>query len=141
MSWNEDRIAEYLQRTVIPVRLSFLRPDGHPAVASFWYLHEGTSLWCATQDDAFVVRCLRADPRCAFEIAGDEPPYRGVRAKGLATVLPERGEEILRRLIERYLGTDSPELQRFLLGRSDDEVAIELRPERRTTWDFSDRME
>lgn len=140
MSWDTDRIASYLDETVIPIRLSFLARDGCPRVASHWFVYDGGRLWCAVQSASFVARCLGEDPRCAFEVAADEPPYRGVRGHGAATLERARGPEVLRRLIARYLGDRDPELQRFLLERAGDEVAIRIDPERWTTWDFSDRM-
>jgi hypothetical protein len=47
----------------------------------------------------------------------ESPPYRGVRGRGIATLNDDRGEEILRRLIERYLGDSSSRLASFLLAR------------------------
>lgn len=140
MTWNTNRIAHFLERTVIPARVSFLTPDGSPAVASHWFLFEEERLWCAVQRDSFVARCLRQDPRCAFEVAGDDPPYRGVRARGTARLVPERGAELLERLMARYLGDESPGLQEFLRSRAEQEVAIEITCEHWSSWDFTERM-
>ena len=42
-------------------------------------------------------------------------------------------------LMDRYLAPDDPLIPR-LLARADDEVAIEIVPERWFSWDFSGRM-
>jgi general stress protein 26 len=109
-------------------------------VQSMWFVRDGGALWCATQHDAVVVTRLRRDPRCGFEVAGDDPPYRGVRGTASAEVVPAAGERVLRALIERYLGERSPELARWLLARSAGEVALRVVPATLVSWDFTPRM-
>lgn len=138
--WDEARVTRHLEQATIPVRLAFLTADGTPHVASLWYLHRDGSVWCASQQDAFVVRKLGDDPRCGFEVAADDPPYRGVRGRGRATLHAELGGEVLGELIDRYLGDRSSELARWLLGRSETEVAVQIEPELIVTWDFGERM-
>lgn len=133
-------IATYLDAIRIPVRLACDTHSGWPFVLSLWYLHEGNSLYCATSDTAKVVEYLRRAPRCAFEVAADEPPYCGVRGQALAEIDPARGEEILRRLLLRYLGGGDSSLARRLLARSKQEVAIVLTPVNLFTWNYSGRM-
>ena len=97
-------IEQFLTEVQIPLRLSCMSNSGWPAVISLWYLYEEGNLYCATPEAAKVVAYLNEEPRCAFEIAADQPPYCGVRSRALATIEPERGLEILERLLERYLG-------------------------------------
>lgn len=133
-------IEHYLQESIIPLRLSCISTSGWPVVLSLWYLFEDGYLYCATPQSARIVSYLTNESRCAFEVASDQPPYCGVRGRALATIEPERGLEILRRLLTRYLGgTDSP-LAQQLLGRSRPEVAIRLSPQSLHTWNFANRM-
>lgn len=133
-------IATFLHEAEIPIRLACNSQSGWPVVISLWYLYEENNLYCATVEDARVVGYLRRDPRCAFEVAADEPPYCGVRGQARAAIDAKRGEEILRHLLIRYLGgTDSP-LAQWLLSRVDQEVAIELSPINVHTWNYSQRM-
>ncbi len=67
-------------------------------------------------------------------------PYRGVRGQGEATLDDDRGEEILRKLVERYLPDPESSFAVWLLGRADREVAIRIDPVWVTAWDFADRM-
>jgi len=138
--WSEPQISRFLEDARFPLRLSVNGSTGWPVLLSLWFVPLEGALWCASVDDARVVRLLAGDPRCAFEAAADTMPYRGVRGRGTATLEPARGEEILRRLIERYLGRDDGRLARWLLSRADREVAIRIAPERLTTWDFTARM-
>jgi hypothetical protein len=87
-----------------------------------------------------VATRLGSDPRCAFEVAGDPSPYCGVRGQALATLHPERGVEMLRTLVERYLdGPDTP-FARWLLNRDVEETALALEPQTLVSWDFRPRM-
>ncbi|MDX1615876.1 MAG: pyridoxamine 5'-phosphate oxidase family protein [Candidatus Promineifilaceae bacterium] len=137
----DDAIQEYLEATVIPLRLGCTTESGWPAVISLWFLVDEGALYCATQADARVVAYLQADDRCAFEVAGDRPPYCGVRGQARASIEPERGLAVLQRLLDRYLGGDESKLARLLLDNADNEVAIRLEPVNLTTWNFSARME
>jgi nitroimidazol reductase NimA-like FMN-containing flavoprotein (pyridoxamine 5'-phosphate oxidase superfamily) len=133
-------IAGFLQEIRIPIRLACNSQAGWPVVISLWYLHEAGNLYCATVEDARVVSYLSQNPRCAFEVAADEPPYCGVRGQARAEIDRSRGEEILRRLLLRYLGGTDNSLAQWLLSRADQEVAIVLRPINVHTWNYSQRM-
>jgi hypothetical protein len=83
---------------------------------------------------------LERDPRCAFEVAGDDPPYRGVRGQGEAHLSTADGPAVLLSLIDRYLGDRDSTFARWLVSRSSDEVAIRVNPGWMTSWDFTRRM-
>lgn len=134
------QVQEHLDQARIPIRLGCQIPSGHPIVISLWFVARADALWCASLEDADVVGFLRENPRCGFEVARDEPPYRGVRGWGEAAIVPEMGEEILRVLIRRYLRDERTPLARWLLSRARHEVAIRIDPERLVTWDYTERM-
>jgi nitroimidazol reductase NimA-like FMN-containing flavoprotein (pyridoxamine 5'-phosphate oxidase superfamily) len=138
-AWDRDGVDDFLT-TAIPVRLSCRTPAGHLWMLSLWFLWEDGSLWCATGADADVVRYLRADDEVAFEVSTNDPPYRGVRGRGHATIDADEEKAMLRRLLTRYLGgTDSPLAER-LLDPARDEVRIRVDPVRLHSWDYSRRM-
>ncbi|MFW9994890.1 MAG: pyridoxamine 5'-phosphate oxidase family protein [Candidatus Odinarchaeota archaeon] len=131
---------KYLQNMKIPLRLSCVTQSGWPMVLSLWYLYQNEKFYLATPKKAKVVDYLINEPRCAFEVANEKPPYRGIRGQGKTTINSKKGEEILTLLLERYLGNlDSP-LAKELLSKSKDEVAIEITPLKIFTWDFTERM-
>lgn len=137
---TNETIENYLERIKIPLRLSCVDEAGWPVVLSLWFLYQDGSFYCATPERAKVVGYLRQEPRCAFEVAADEPPYCGVRGRALATIDRETGLQVLERLLDRYLGgTDNP-LAEKLLGRDEPEVAIRLAPQSFHSWNFSQRM-
>lgn len=138
--WNGPAMADFLDASRIPLRLACTGSRGFPVIASLWFLPEGLRLWCATPASSAVARHLARDPRCAFEVAGDAPPYRGVRGQGRAELHPDRGREVLGLLVDRYLGSRETPLARWLLGRGVPEVAIALEARQLTSWDFTRRM-
>lgn len=137
--WGESEIISFLDVTRIPVRLATNGSSG-PLVQSLWFMPQGLELWCCTQRSSVLTRRLNRDDRVGFEVAGDTPPYRGVRGTGVAHVIDDEVEATLRPLIERYQGTERTALSDWLLGRIDSEVAIRIEPRTLATWDYSHRM-
>jgi hypothetical protein len=138
--WNNTQIATFMDGSCIPLRLAVNDATGCPLVLSLWFLYDDGAIGCATNARARVIGHLAREGRCGFELAGDRPPYRGVRGKGRASLHPDKGGEILERLLARYgIGSDS-RLATMLLSRIDEEVAIRIAPERFSSWDFSRRM-
>ena len=129
-----------LEDARVPLRLACVGASGWPVIVSLWYLLEDGELWCATPAEAAIVGLLRASPRCGVEVSTNLPPYRGIRLRASASLVEARGDEILERLVQRYLGrTDSP-FARWLLGRGVRETAIRLAPVSAQQWDFRERM-
>jgi len=138
--WSDAELVAFIERQLIPMRLAVHDGTGSPWVLSLWYLHENGRFWCATNRNAKLASYLRANPQCGFEIAGDLAPYRGIRGKGNATLVSERGGEILTRLLDRYGISKTSTLARSLLAKIDQEVAILVAPQRISSWDFTARM-
>ena len=139
-AWDLGQIERYLDGTVIPVRLACCSKRMSPSVVSLWFLYSDQILWCATQQSAKTVSILRENPKCGFEIAGEQQPYRGVRGQGVARIDAEQGPAVLERLILRYLGDGNESLARWLRSRSSSEVAVAIRPSNLYSWDYSRRM-
>jgi hypothetical protein len=138
--WSKNEIEEFLQHTRVPLRLACNGASGHPVIASLWFAALGDTMWCATQRTASLVSRLREDRRCAFEVAPETAPYRGVRGQGFAELHDERGEEILRLLIDRYLDDKTSRFARWLLSRARQETAIAIEPLTLLSWDYRERM-
>jgi hypothetical protein len=131
---------DFLDNVRIPLRLACKTKTGWPLVISLWFLHMDGILYCATQKSAKIVYFLQNDPRCAFEIAEDRPPYCGIRGQARARIDQTLGVEILNKLLVRYLGGTNNDLASNLLAKSKTEVAIVIEPTRIFVWDYSDRM-
>jgi len=137
---DREKIDEIVPDTKIPIRLGYIKPNGNPAVISLWYVFLEGNIYCATQKTAKIVSYLEKNQVCGFEIAGDKPPYKGVRGEGKVRILNEKGSEILNILIDKYLGEKESTLSRFLKNNSKTEVAIRITPQKIFNYDYSKRM-
>ncbi|MEJ8566301.1 pyridoxamine 5'-phosphate oxidase family protein [Elongatibacter sediminis] len=139
-AWNRAQIEMFLNEQRIPIRLACITPSGAPLVCSLWYGYHDDALWCATQNNARVVRYLTEYPACGFEIAPESAPYRGVRGQADAHIDAGAGRHELELLIDRYLDGRESAFAQWLLRRADQEVAIRIEPRWMTAWDFTARM-
>ncbi len=133
-------VEEYLNQSLIPLRLSGITTSDWPFVMSLWYVYLDEKIYLATIKTAKVVEYLLSNPKCAFEIASDIPPYCGIRGQAIANIITSKGNEILKILLNRYLGGEKSSLAQKLLNRKVPEVAIELTPIRVFQWDYTGRM-
>lgn len=138
-AWDADRIGAYLTQQKTPLRLSVMHRDA-PLICSLWYLYEDGRLWCATQADALLARAVAHEAACGFEVANNDPPYRGVRGQGRVRLHEQGGLETLERLVRRYLGATDTGFAAWLLNRGDPEVALSVEPDWITAWDYGARM-
>ena len=138
--WDKTEVADFLEESTIPIRLSFISSDDKPWMLSLWYQFQDGELICATEKNANVVQHLTERPYCAFEISTNEAPYKGVRGKGDVTIEPDEEFQQLRQLVDRYIGTEETSFREWLLGRDVEEVKIRIQPEKIYSWDYSDRM-
>ena len=139
-AWNAEQVDQFLSEFRAPIRLAARTPTDDPMVCSLWFTYRDGELYCATQQDARIAQSLQADARVAFEISPNEPPYFGVRGRGLASISSEGAEDTLGELIDRYLGEDDAGLATWLRSRVATEVVLTIRPEWLTAWDFRGRM-
>lgn len=138
---DDDLAAYFFDEARIPVRLAALTGQDYPAIVSLWSLRKDGKLYCATKKWAYIVTKIEKNPGVAFELSCEEPPYRGVRGWADARIVPERGEEILSELLEKFLGSnDTPFARKLLADAKENEVAIELNPVWMKTWDYAERM-
>jgi hypothetical protein len=139
-AWPASRVRDFLETYRAPLRLAVNDASGFPLICSLWFRYEGGRLFCATTRQSRVVSRLRENPKCGFELAPNEPPYFGLRGRGLATVRSEGAMEVLGSLVDRYIGSRDTKFSKWLLGRAEDEVVIEIDIQWMTSWDFSSRM-
>jgi len=134
-----DEIETFLENATIPLRVACRTPGDRLWMLSLWFQYRDGQLRCATSKEADVVRYLEHDRHVAFEVSTNDPPYRGVRGHGSASVSDDPDKEVLRELLERYMDGTENALGRRLLSEERDEVTIAIEPGRVYGWDFSDR--
>lgn len=137
--WKQPEAEQFLIESQVPVRLAAITESGRPMLVSLWYAWRDSALWCASPMQADIVRALRGNSACAFEVSVEAPPYYGVRGQGRVEVL-DGGKAQLRDLLQRYGGDLDSDFANWLLGRDVEEATLRLTPDRMTSWDFRDRM-
>jgi nitroimidazol reductase NimA-like FMN-containing flavoprotein (pyridoxamine 5'-phosphate oxidase superfamily) len=104
-AWSRAEVAAFLEAATIPLRLACRTPAGRPWMLSLWFRFDGR-FHRATGAGADVVEHLEADPEVAFEVSTNDPPYRGVRGRGEATIEPDDRKDLLGELL---LGPHRPD--------------------------------
>lgn len=137
--WSLAEAIGFLHETRAPMRLAVNGASGFPVMTPLWHIWSEDALWAAARPNSAIVRALRRDPRCAFDISVEASPYKGVRGRGEASIEPN-GDAVLRSLLERFVGAKTPAFKARLLRDSKDECAIRIAPTKLTSWDFSKRM-
>ena len=89
-------VNDFLTRACVPIRLACVTIDGWPITISLWYVYMEEKFFCATQKNAVILKYLSKNSKSGFEVAGDLPPYRGVRGWGHAKL---NEQEVLRSFI------------------------------------------
>jgi nitroimidazol reductase NimA-like FMN-containing flavoprotein (pyridoxamine 5'-phosphate oxidase superfamily) len=139
-AWPASEVTDFFEAYRGPLRLAVVDSSGFPMICSLWYRFDHGRIFCATTKGSRVVECLRENPKCGFELAPNEPPYFGVRGRGLAKTGPEGAMELLETLVDRYLGSRETKFAKWLLSRRDEEVVIGIDIQWMTSWDFRSRM-
>jgi len=155
--WDRERVDEFLADARVPVRLGCRTPTDRPWIVSLWFAWDPAAgpsddadgdsngpngaIRCATSASADLVEFVERDDEVSFDVSTNDPPYKGVRGRGRAAVVPDEDKQLLRSLLTKYLdGTDNATGER-LLHPEREEVEIRIDPERLHTWDYSERME
>jgi len=140
-AWSESEVRSFLASSTIPMRIA-TNTASYPTLCSVWYLFDEQQgdLLCVSHEKSQLVSDLMANQKCSFEIAPNDPPYYGVRGKAVVTLSKDKALETLTTLMPRYLGGTESRLAKWLIGRSDEEYVLRLKPVQVTSWDYRERM-
>ena len=123
--WEHAEIEEFLGKAVIPMRLAAISHNGWPVVASLWFAYQQGTFYCASKKNSRIVKLLSENERCGFEVAGEKPPYFGIRGQGVAEIDIQGGEQWLKKLTERYIGPKNSAFSDWLLRNAANEVVVD----------------
>ena len=138
--WSISQIESYLNEKAVPLKLSVISSGGWPVIVSLWFVFDENRIICASRKNSKIITFLKNNPRCAFEVSGEVPPYSGVRGQGIAKLIDKDRDGILERLHDRFLGRQDTPFKQWLLRNSENETIISIAPKRLMTWDYSARM-
>ena len=129
-----DDVGDLLERPLVAV-LATYRRDGSVLLSPVWHRwHEGGFDVVVGPNDV-KLRHLRRDPRASVLVYENEPPYRGLEARGRARLVPDDGSDALGSMAVRYLGPEDGPAYVATAGHG---VLVRLEPSELRAWDFSD---
>ena len=79
------------------------------------------------------------DPRCTLLIFETAPPFRGVRVRGKAELVPDEGSATRLDIATRYLGAEGGR-QYADTGRRPPGFVVRLRADFAKAWDLSESL-
>ena len=79
---TRDEALAFLTTGTRTGKVATVRPNGRPHVAPVWFVVRGDEILFTTWHQSVKARNLTADPRAAFTVDLEEPPYAFVLVEG-----------------------------------------------------------
>jgi PPOX class probable F420-dependent enzyme len=116
-----------------------LDEDGGPHLVPVWYRYDGERVYIWTLETRRWIKNLARDPRVAFSVQEDKPPYAAVSLRGQATMTTSQGEgvsEEIRRITRRYV--EEPQVEGYIRQWAHLHTIVSITPEKISGWVDSD---
>jgi len=122
-----------------PATLTLFGAGGDPLTSPVWFRFTGDSFEVVMGLKDQKLELVRRDPRCTLLIFETAPPFRGVRVKGKADLVPDEGSATRLAIATRYLGAELG--KRYAdVERRPPGVVIRLRADFAKAWDLSESL-
>jgi PPOX class probable F420-dependent enzyme len=128
------------------LQIATIDEKGDPNIQPVWFYYDKGEgkLLITTSKSAKKTQNLRNRPTIYFCIDDENPPYKGVKGKGNATVVedPNRIVPQAEKISMKYLGTLDHPAAKEMADRSKmgEGVLVEISPKFFSTWDFGKRQ-
>jgi len=138
---NKEEVERFLE-SKLNLQLATTDDQGEPNIQPVWFYYDkdGEKVLITTSKLSKKTQNLRSKPAIYFSIDDENPPYKGVKGKGIATIVedPNRTLSLGNKISMKYLGTlDHPIAKMISEGsKRGDNVAIEISPRFFSTWDY-----
>ena len=138
---NKEEVERFLE-SKLNLQLATTDDQGEPNIQPVWFYYDkdGEKVLITTSKLSKKTQNLRSKPAIYFSIDDENPPYKGVKGKGIATIVedPNRTLSHGNKISMKYLGTlDHPIAKMISEGsKRGDNVAIEISPRFFSTWDY-----
>ena len=114
-------------------RLGTTNRDGTPHIAPVWYRFEDGAFLVLTERGSRKHRNIERDPRVAFCIDDEHPPYHTVLVNGRVTVEDAPGREWREALAIHYLG-DAAGKRYIAENMHPNNIMLRIVPEKVSGW-------
>jgi PPOX class probable F420-dependent enzyme len=135
--------AERFLESKLNLQIATIDEKGEPNIQPVWFYYDKDrgKLLITTSKLAKKTQNLRRKPTVYFSVDDENPPYKGVKGKGIATIVEEDLNRIVPqadRISMKYLGTlDHPVAKTITDSAMKGEVVlVEISPKFFSTWDY-----
>ena len=141
-SMSKEEVERFLE-SKFNLQLATIDKHGDPNIQPVWFYYDkdAEKLWINTSKTSKKTQNIRKRPNIYFSIDDENPPVRGVKGKGIATIIEDL--EIVVPLGDRislkYLGTLEHPIAKMISedSRKGGVVLVEISPKFYSTWDYS----
>ena len=136
-----EEVERFLE-SKLNLQIATIDKKGDPNIQPVWFYYDKDKrkLLLTTSKLAKKTQNLRNRPTIYFSIDDENIPYKGVKGKGIATIVedPNRIVPSADRISLKYLGTlDHPVAKMITDGSKKGEVVlVEISPKFFSTWDY-----
>jgi PPOX class probable F420-dependent enzyme len=138
---TKDEAEKFLE-SKLTLQLATTDEKGEPNIQPVWFYYDKDEgkLLIITSKVAKKTQNLRNRPTIYFSIDDANPPYKGVKGKGNATIVedPNRIVPQAEKISIKYLGTlDHPAAKEMAdRSKNGEGILVEISPKFFSTWDF-----
>jgi PPOX class probable F420-dependent enzyme len=134
--------AEKFLESKLNLQLATIDEQGNPNIQPVWFYYDknGEKLWINTSKLAKKTQNIRKRPTIYFSIDDENPPVRGVKGKGTATIIedPKQVGSLGDKISLKYLGTLDHPIAKMISEdtKKGEVVLVEISPKFFSTWDY-----
>ena len=140
-SMSTEEVERFLENT-LNLQLATIDKQGDPNIQPVWFYYDKDveKLWINTSKSARKTQNIRKRSTIYFSIDDENPPVRGVKGKGIATIIEDLKTVIPlgERISLKYLGTLDHPIAKMISedSKKGEVVLIEISPNFFSTWDY-----
>ena len=138
---TKEEVEKFLENK-LNLQLATIDEQGDPNIQPVWFYFDKNEekLWINTSKSAKKTQNIRKRSTIYFSIDDESPPVRGVKGKGIATIIEDLKiiVPLGDRISLKYLGTLDHPIAKIISedAKKGDVVVIEITPKFFTTWDY-----
>jgi PPOX class probable F420-dependent enzyme len=138
---TQEEVERFLENK-LNLQMATTDEQGEPNIQPVWFYFDknGEKLTITTSKLAKKTQNLRNKPTVYFSIDDEHLPYKGVKGKGIATIVEDPNRTVSEgdRISMKYLGTLDHPIAKMITDHSKkgDNVVIEINPKFFSTWDY-----
>lgn len=135
--------AERFLESKLNLQLATNDEQCNPNIQPVWFYYDKDveKLSITTSKSAKKTKNLRNRPNVYFSIDDENPPYKGVKGRGVATIIedPKRIAPQGDKISLKYLGTLDHPIAKMIsdLSKKGEVILVEISPKFFSTWDYS----